>query len=423
MDDRAYWVWLQSGLGVNAAAQELLGAFSSPRELYEAGPTQWRLSGALTNRQMRALQESSPEDALQQLRLCEKNSWDILTPEDEFYPPLLLKLQNLPLVLYVQGDPSALANQLTIAVVGTRSASYGSLQVAGRLCASLSRAGAVVVSGGALGVDAAHEGALRAGGSTAAVLGCGLGTKYLMANHALRETIAKQGALLTEFPPFRPAEPKNFPIRNRIISGMSYGTVVIEAGERSGSLITAGYALEQGRDVFAVPGDVTSTAHTGANKLIREGAKPVFSAYDILEEYDLRYPGLLRMEQAERFLSKPVGGSEADAVIDTTVVAVKKKTAVKRPKAPGIRRDFAGQESAARDAEEALQRPKEKPPLPEDFSPEAKAVWETLGAQALLADEIALQSGLAVSAVMAALTELELCGKIELCPGKRYVPA
>lgn len=409
MDMRLYWVWLQCALGIHAPLQELCSAFPSPYTLYQADDTARHLAGVCSTRQIRALRETSLAQAQQILDLCEKNGWQIITPDMPQYPPLLLSLRDMPAALYVQGDIWKLHNKLHIAVVGTRSASYGSLRIASRLCASLARAEAVVISGGALGVDAAaHEGVLRAGGVTAAVLGCGLGTDYLQANHALRESIAKTGALISEYPPFTQAAPRNFPIRNRIISGMCHGTVVIEAGERSGSLITANLALEQGRDVFAVPGDIISSAYTGANKLIREGAKPVFSAYDILEEYAFLHPDLVDMSKAERSLDANPGARE------TVATAVKKSTA----------RQKAVKTAPAKHTQHAQTVPPPripaKPDAPSGCSDEAQKVWTAFDKEPLRIDELALLSALPVQSVMAALTELELCGTLTLHPGKRY---
>lgn len=156
-----------------------------------------------------------------------------------------------------------------------------------RLC----RAGTVIVSGGALGVDsAAHSGALRAGGTTIAVLGCGIGYPYLEGGRSMRDEISSHGALISEYPPGTPPSKTTFPCRNRLISGLCLGTVIVEAGENSGSLITARLAAEQGRDVFAIPGNVMSKNYTGTNRLLRDGAKPVYSALDVLENTSLSFP-------------------------------------------------------------------------------------------------------------------------------------
>jgi len=401
MDSGIYWIWLQTGLGIRARAGEILAAFESPRAMYEAGPSAWRISGVLTPGQVSRLENSSLEQAKRINALCEKNGWGVVTPDSPDYPERLLQTDDFPLVLYCWGDLGKLKGKLPIAVVGTRNPSVHSVDITGRLSLSLASSGAAIVSGGALGIDsAAHAGALYGKGTTAAVLGCGLACRYLMNNYPLRRDIAASGAVISEYPPETPVSARNFPIRNRIISGMCCATVVIEAGERSGSLITANLALEQGRDVFAVPGDVINSSFSGANKLIREGAKPVFSAADVLEEYAYRFPGLLR----EPFDTRPLGS--VPPVFDSLQGTVK---APPRPlQSP---RENTGQAKPA----------PVKKPLPPGTDPNAAAVYAVLGAAPTHIDDIVRATGLSVSQAGIALTQLELSGVAQLTSGKRYV--
>ncbi len=193
-------------------------------------------------------------------------------------------------MLYVDGTVPDWNRQLTLGIVGTRQASAYAVQVCDIMAKGVAGAGAIVVSGGALGIDStAHKGAMLAGGTTVAVLGCGLGTRYLMQNEPLRAEIRSHGALVTEFRPFTPAGRHTFPLRNRLISGMSEGLLVVEAGSHSGSLITARCALEQGRDVYAVPGSVLSTDFAGTNDLINDGAYVVTQPVQLLSGYAERY--------------------------------------------------------------------------------------------------------------------------------------
>jgi DNA processing protein len=412
VDMRAYWVWLQAGLGIQGRTDGVVSAFASPKEMFEAGQHEWRLTGAVTNRQIQRLENYSPEQADSIVRLCEKNGWQIITPDCEDYPPFLLKLNNFPAVLYTWGSLSCLKNKISVAVVGARSASRYSIDVAGRLSASLASAGAVVVSGGALGIDsAAHTGALYGRGKTVAVLGCGLAANYLPGNRALRAQIAENGAVVSEYPPETQPLGQNFPIRNRLISGLSYGTVVIEAGERSGSLITAGYALEQGRDVFAVPGDIINSSYTGTNKLIRDGAKPVFSAEDILEEYAFRYPGSLDLDVLEGSLSdvpaKPGGfGSSKD-------LTARRPELQAHNKSPSTDRSATPHKKAV--------RAKARRPLPESIGGNSNLVYSLILFEPTHIDDIVRTSKLNPTQVITALTELEIFGFIELTSGKRYV--
>lgn len=202
-----------------------------------------------------------------------------------------------------------------MAVVGTRSATPYGHKTAFRLSYRLAECGALIVSGGALGIDSeAHRGALQAGGRTIAVLGCSIDYPYLSANAELRKMISEHGALISEYPPGTPPSKVSFPIRNRLISGLALGTVVVEASIKSGSLITADHALNQGKDVFAVPGNIMSSAYAGSNRLLSDGAKPVFSAADILSEYTSQYPHKINMDTAYTIIGEDSFNSPADAV-------------------------------------------------------------------------------------------------------------
>ncbi|MBI2833367.1 MAG: DNA-protecting protein DprA [Acidobacteria bacterium] len=207
---------------------------------------------------------------------------------DDRYPPLLAAIPDPPIVLWVRGDCGVLRDA-AVAIVGSRAASRYGLDVAAHLAMELGRAGATVVSGLARGVDsAAHRGAVEARARTVAVLGSGVDVVYPPEHRALAEAIAADGAVVSELPPGAPPKPQHFPLRNRIISGLSLAVVVVEASERSGSLITARRALEQGREVLAVPGNILSGRHRGTHGLLRDGAKIVETADDILEE--LKWP-------------------------------------------------------------------------------------------------------------------------------------
>lgn len=241
------------------------------------------LEGILSLTPEQASQVSNPltkanESQIFALRDCS------ITLADETYPPLLRQIADPPLALFFRGDASLLARP-AIAIVGSRRASPYAINVAEMLARQLSPTGLTIVSGLALGIDgAAHTATLDASGSTIAVLGTGLDVIYPRANRALTARIAQHGLIVTEFPPFTPPRPENFPIRNRIISGLAYGTVIVEATSRSGSLITARMAAEQGREVFCVPGSIFSPGSEGTHRLIQYGAKLVHTADDVLDE-------------------------------------------------------------------------------------------------------------------------------------------
>ncbi len=398
MNDTAYWIWLLRTLGPAVVLEDILQYFGSARGLYEAGRNEWRLSGLLTVKQMDALAKFSPSESGGVMKTCAENGWQILTPDSLDYPERLRNLRDFPPVLFVNGDAGVLREDVMLSMVGTRKASNYGLRVASLLSGALSKAGAAVVSGGALGIDsAAHMGALRAGGKTVAVLGCGLGTNYLRENAGLRAEIARNGAVISEFLPFSPASRTTFPLRNRIISGLSLGTVVVEAGVHSGSLITARCATEQGRDVFAVPGDIISSAFTGANKLIHDGAKPVFTPLDILEEYVYTYQSKLKLEGAQRTLGEMLRENSGKRCV---------------PAAPKAEKPS--------DAPASASAPAPKAQLPQTVSVHARAVYNALASGELHIDELSSRVQEPVGVCLAALTELELCGCAELTQGKKY---
>lgn len=382
-----YWIWLSRTLGAGAKIGDMISYFGSPREMYEAGRNEWKLSGLLTAKQISSLSKFSPSESYSIFKACEQNRWHIIDFDSSFYPALLRDLPDFPAVLFADGDYKVLKSAVPIAFVGTRKASEYSKKIAYKLSFSVAGSGAVIVSGGALGIDSAsHEGALAANGKTVAVLGNGLGFDYLHQNEDLRRRISNQGVVISEFMPFTEASRTTFPIRNRIISGMSLGTVVIEAGEKSGSLITASLAAAQGRDVFAVPGDIVGSSYNGANNLIRDGATPVFSANDILGSYYYLFPELKQPDENTVFESKTVASA------------------------------FSRQE------EEKIEPPRQiqKKECPEALSPDAKKVYAVFSAEELHIDEITEKSGLTPSKTLGALTELEIYGLVKLNNGRKY---
>ena len=394
-DTKIYWVWLQRVLGISCSVKsdEIVTYFGTAKNLYFAGEYEWKISGIFTPKQIEKLKSKELTAAEKIVRQCEENGWRIVTPDDGDYPSMLFKLPDFPLVLYVSGDLDCLKNKITIAIVGTRKPCRNSACIARALSASITRSGALVVSGGALGIDsAAHMGAMDEHGKTVAVLGCGFNCTYPVANIALRNDISKNGLLLTEYPPDTQAFAGNFPIRNRIISGLSYGTVVIEASERSGSLITANHALEQGRDVYAVPGDIMSSGFTGANKLIHDGAKPVFNAMDVLEEYALRYPEYLDIEKVEKTLTMKTYSDPPSTAKTDDNPQRKEKGEVKFIKTP-------------------------EPPL---LTENARKIYRAFESETMQADELILKTGLDAGSFSSAMTELELFDLVELQAGKLY---
>lgn len=263
----------------------LIGRFGSPQAVFAASEDELLSVPGVGRRLLQRLRTPpSLAEAEQLLQQCTEAGIDILWVEHVCYPRLLKEIPDPPLVLFMRGELKS-QDELAVAIVGTRHASTYGLKMAERLAAGLARAGVTIISGLARGIDAAaHRGALAAGGRTIAVLGNGVERIYPPEHTALAEEILEQGAILSEAPPNSPPHGGMFPQRNRIISGMAVGVIIVEAGETSGALITARHATEQNREVFAVPGRADTPNARGCNKLLRDGAKWVESPEDVLEE-------------------------------------------------------------------------------------------------------------------------------------------
>jgi len=274
---------LVSGVGPRIR-RALLTHFGTPGAVLRAAPSALREVPGVGPKLSRAIVAAADEiDAEAEIALCRERGISIVAEVDPCYPRPLRELPDPPGVLFVRGQ-FAPRDELGIAIVGTRHGTHYGLQQAERLGGSLARAGLTVVSGLARGIDAAaHRGALAAGGRTLAVLGSGVLNVYPPEHQALAEEVAAQGALISELPPRAVPLPGSFPQRNRIISGLALGVIVVEAAQQSGALITARLAMEQNRLVFAVPGRIDSRASRGCHQLIRDGATLVESADDVLE--------------------------------------------------------------------------------------------------------------------------------------------
>jgi DNA processing protein len=330
------------------------GAFSAPFAFLRSIP-------GMTLAAASALAAGSVETGARALQQAERLGGRVLVLTDPEYPELLRHIPDSAPVLFALGDLTLL-DRAAVAIVGSRDHTPYGGEVARALAWGAASAGVVVVSGMARGLDAvAHDGALDAAGSTIGVLGNGLGVVYPSANARLYGRVAERGLLLTEFPPGERPTAGSFPRRNRLISGLARVTVVVEAAEGSGALITAGSALEQGRDVMAVPGAITSPCSVGTNRLIRDGAEPLLSVYDLLAHYP----------EAQH----PAAGAVA---------------------------------------------PPTARPLPYDLTPIGYAVAELLGAEPVSLDELVVRSARPPHEVLAALSTLEIAGVVEQQPGRRF---
>ncbi|MEE8451926.1 MAG: DNA-processing protein DprA [Thermoguttaceae bacterium] len=301
--------------------QSLLERFGSARAVLEAAPSQLQTVPGVGPKLMRKITEDAEQiDVQGEIDLCRQHGVEIVMESHDHYPRMLREIHDPPGVLFVRGRLTP-EDALAVAVVGTRHGSRYGLRQAEQLGGSLARAGLTVVSGLARGIDsAAHRGALAAGGRTIAVLGSGVLNIYPPEHEELARQVIAQGALLSEAPPLAQPLAGTFPQRNRLISGLSLGVVVVEAAQRSGALITARHAMEQGREVFAVPGQVDTRTAAGCHRLIRDGAKLVETVDDVLEELGplveaapredgslVRHPAELQLNELEQKVLAAIG--------------------------------------------------------------------------------------------------------------------
>src|SRR5574337_1643696 len=335
--------WLALGLVPEVGAAtfyRLVQAFGSAEAVLGAKAETLEQVPGISRQVAQAIASFPWRDAIaRELRVIETRGLGLIRFGDERYPELLAAIYSPPPILYLRGTIGP-NDRMTVAVVGSRQASPYGCAMAEQISGELAARGVTIVSGMARGIDAAaHRGALRAAGRTIAVLGCGLGVTYPPEHTELADQIAAQGALISEFSVFTPPKPGHFPRRNRIISGLTRGVVVIEAGIESGALITANYALEQGRDVFAVPGQVTSRLSQGCHQLIKAGAKLTESWEDIWEEIEpqVTAPAQIGLDLAaargplepeETLIVDPLeaGPMQIDDLIDRTRLPDRKST-------------------------------------------------------------------------------------------------
>lgn len=392
-----YWLWLQKALGEGAYIKHILEDFSSVKALYDANIIEWKMSPNLTQKQINKLETTDINSVDEIIYACQNNNWQIIDYEDEEYPQRLREIYNPPCVIYVDGELPDIDSLVTIAVVGTRKASEYAVKATHLMSRGITECGAVVVSGGALGVDTyAHKGALAAGGKTIAVLGCGLGASYLSENKQLRDEIKKNGALVTAYPPFTRASRTTFPMRNRIISGLSLGVLVVEAGVKSGSLITANFANEQGRDVFAIPASVLSEDFAGTNKLIDDGAMVATNPAHIISVYAQRF------DTVDLSKARTMSQLMADD---------KDKSANVEPY-----EDKLSFDNLEKGREKRLNREDKARSLNADM----KAVYNSLSEQFVHIDNIIEKTGMTPAKVSSALIQLEVLDLVKSATGKRF---
>lgn len=290
-----HWIWFAELKDISLLHKHrLLERFDDPEELHRMSE-EALLNAGLPEKERNALLDKNLWKAEQIIERCTKRDIGVLPVTDSAYPKRLRNSADAPIVLYYRGILPDWDAKPFVGVVGTRKASAYGLQVAHQLGSQIAACGGFVVSGGAAGGDtAAMQGAMSAGYPVVGVLGCGVDVVYPHSNRKLFEKIVADGCLISEYPPGTEPKPWHFPARNRIISGVSNGVLVVEAPKGSGALITARHALEQGRDVFVVPGNINSPTCEGSNALLQEGAVPVLSGWDVVSGYEFLYPGKLQ---------------------------------------------------------------------------------------------------------------------------------
>ncbi|MBE6582734.1 MAG: DNA-protecting protein DprA [Ruminococcaceae bacterium] len=408
-----YWLWLQNLCGEGSVLPEILiSHFGSIKDVYEADEQDYEQVSGITARSVKKLADKSLDRAREILAYCKNEGVGILTPDSALYPKRLSRIPCKPAVLYYKGVMVDLDREVCIAEVGTREMTeYGS-RTAYTMAYDMARGGAVVVSGMAKGVDGmAHRGALDAGGYTVAVLGCGIDRAYPSEHIGLMKEIIGCGVVMTEYRPFTPPIGRNFPMRNRILSGLSLGTLVIEAPKKSGALITAETALKQGRDVFALPGKVGEMSSEGSNHLIRNGAKMVTGATDILVEYQNLYPTKIDLNKITAIKSRNFAPGSFVATELPNFSEKRGESAEKR----------------ASVSEKKMTKPEKEVKEEKTYTLPTDAEGKQLEILTLLMNEgemtsdmIASKTGSAITDILVELTMLEIMGHISANPGGTY---
>lgn len=387
MESVIYWLWLQEILGYgNNRFKKIMLTYGNVKSLFESNAQERKLSGLFTQKELKRMESiENLKNAEKTFEKCQRLGYDIITYEDKRYPKRLRNISNPPCVIYTWGRLPDIDNNISIGIVGTRKATSYGCRSAFEIAYELGKKNSIVISGCALGIDSeSHKGALQSGGLTVGILGCGINTEYLIKNSSLRHAISNQGCIISEFPPDYEAFAWNFPIRNRIISGLSLGVLLIEAGKRSGSLITADLALEQNKDVFVFDGNTRGTLSIGTKKLKDEGAIPINTAEDILKEYEYLIPSLL----------------------------------TSRLSRSGIRKKK--EEIILEKEEEDIKKKEESEKILNELSEEEKIIYNLLLKGDKNIDEIIVQSKMNSSKVLATLTMLELKDVIVKQVGRMY---
>ena len=412
-----HWIWLATRPDVSDRQKlAVLDAFGDPEDIFYGDNTRFANVEGMTQAAAEALMDKNLTQAQEILDDCVEKDIHIYTFHDAAYPVRLKNIVDPPVVLYYKGRLPDFDGFPMIGVVGTRKASAYGMTTAKRMGYQIATCGGVVVSGLASGIDGmAMRGALTAGVPVVGVLGNGVDVIYPASNRSLFADVEHNGCLLSEFPPETPPYKQNFPRRNRIISGLSNGVLIVEAPEKSGALITARDAADQGRDVFVVPGNIDVDSCIGSNALLRDGAIAVSSGWDVVSEYKHLYPGKIRNSGSKSIQTAypdEVMKSAADAEKELPKVAQKQKM----PRKMGEEKPFGKKKEI--DNGKVTPYIDAEAPLPELTKPEEKVV-EIIRQGVTLVDDIMAKAEMNAGSVLAVLTMLEIKGVIKRLPGKR----
>lgn len=436
-ENTLYWLWLAEKCGI-ASKQfgRLIEKYDDPFDVYRLSEDEIEQLEGINGALRAKLCEKDLESSYSILKYCKENRVDIISYGDSRYPARLKNIEDAPILLYCLGHFPDFNSALCIGIVGTRKMSEYGKQSAYKIGYELSSAGAIVVSGMALGVDgAAASGALSAGGRTVAVLGCGISVVYPKEHKKLMEEISRKGAVITEYPPTEAPHGHNFPKRNRIISGLCQGVLVVEGAAGSGALITARRAIDQGREVFALPGKIDESNSEGPNELIREGAYPALCSDDILRHYDFLYHDVIDYSKHTKAKRKVARG-DADAALRKYGVGsrVLKFANDPKPQEPAQAQTPDEESFVLEERHEEEQTPTEQASTEKresmaDNSAELLAgldettrrVFESLPIDKAVSPDALAAAGIGVGDAITSLTMLELCGLVSSLPGGLYV--
>ncbi len=419
-----YWIWLSTLPGLTLKGQQrALRHFGSPEEVFLSDRGAVRGVEGLSKREQEALLTKDLRLADGVLEDCQKQGIHILTYQDAMYPQRLKNIDTPPLVLYYKGTMLPFDELPAVTVVGSRKASGYGLTVAKRMGYQIGACGGTVISGAARGIDSlALEGALSAGAQVCAVLGNGIDVIYPPEAKGLYADVESHGCLISEFVPGTPPYGKNFPRRNRIMSGLGLGVLVVEAAKGSGSLITAGYALEQGRDVFAVPGNIGLHACEGSNALLQEGAMLATCGWDIMREYQALYPQYVKNYRGgEGITLAPRDVEKEELKQVATPISAPKPT-----NSDGNSQNMpAGEKNSASKAENRIDITQNRNyidlhEIKPQLSGDECAIVEVLESGQKHVDDIISETALPAGRILASLTLLEVKQYVVQLPGKYF---